>query len=348
MKKNGDLDILTAATELLKGPPLAIDHRGWGTWWCPFHDDAGRRGDSGKPNFGVDLETGRWNCFRCNQKGGSLYSLAKQLGSNWTPPENWKAVATKKARPTKVDALNEALIANRQCFVGSPAMTYARDVRGLTHYTAAVYSLGYGLPAPQVSKYSWDAARESRLIIRDTWLWAGSVVYADPPMNPAVINCRYIPDDLLPAKERWFGIDDNHHTWGRRKVPLGAWRITPQTKALIVVEGMFDMLVGGQTIAERGLHPEVVCVYTNGAAPSAAMLQWFTGHAADFYFVLIPDNDKGGLGGVSEVTGKFEPGWQQHLEEAIKNGGGQHWVCMTPDGNDPDQAFLSGWWPSVI
>jgi len=46
-------------------------------------------------------------------------------------------------------------------------------------------------------------ANESRLLIKDTWLWAGSVVYADPLINPTVINCRYIPEEQLPAKERW-------------------------------------------------------------------------------------------------------------------------------------------------
>jgi len=42
---------------------------------------------------------------------------------------------------------------------------------------------------------------------------AGSVVYGDPLINPTVINCRYIPEEQLPAKERWFDIQDRHRTW---------------------------------------------------------------------------------------------------------------------------------------
>jgi len=111
----------------------------------------------------------------------TLYSLAKALGANWDPPENWKdTVAFQKQRaPSKVDCLNEALASARAAFLSSPALKYAEQ-RGLSSYISAVYGLGYGQPKPTISTYSWKMANESRLLIKDTWLWAGSIVYADP------------------------------------------------------------------------------------------------------------------------------------------------------------------------
>lgn len=193
------------------------------------------------------------------------------------------------------------------------------------------------------------SASESKLVLRSgVWLWAGSVVYADPINQPTVINVRYIPDDRLPGGTRPFPIEENHHTWGVRQTPLGSWRITSSTRVLIVVEGLFDMLIGAQIVGERNLHPEVVTVYTNGASPVYRMLDWFTIHATRFDFVLIPDPDKAGLGVWDEAKKKNVPGWLQHVSSAIEKGGGRHCVIQTPDRLDPDEAFLSGWWPSTI
>ena len=64
--------------------------------------------------------------------------------------------------------------------------------------------------------------------------------------------------------------------------------------------------------------------------------------------MLIPDPDEAGLGGWDEEKKKNVPGWLQHVSGAIEKGGGRHYVLPTPDGLDPDEAFLSGWWPSII
>ena len=38
-----DVDILSAAEEIL-GPAVRVEaHRGWATFWCPFHNDVGPR-----------------------------------------------------------------------------------------------------------------------------------------------------------------------------------------------------------------------------------------------------------------------------------------------------------------
>ena len=351
------IDVVAEATKILKAPPLHIDQRrreAW--WWCPFHNDAARTGHSGKPNFSINTDTGQWSCFRCNNGGKTLHSLAKALGTDWEPPENWKEPAAgfqKQRAPSKVDCLNEALTSGRTAFLASPALPYIQS-RGLSTYTSAVYGLGYGQPKPVISDYSWKMANESRLLIKDTWLWAGSVVYADPLINPTVINCRYIPEEQLPAKERWFDIQDRHRTWGNRVVPLGSWRITAQTEVIMVVEGMFDMLVGAQTIASRGLHPEVVCVYTNGAKPASQIVNWFTEHAKRYYFIFIPDQDGAGVGEFRDIQhqdGSTEhrwlDGWKQVLEKAIKDGGGKYDFINTPDKLDPDEAFLQDWWPAI-
>jgi len=64
-----------------------------------------------------------------------------------------------------------------------PAWGYLAG-RGLRPYTSLVYGLGYGLPVPAVHRNVIEAASQSLMLRRDgTWLWAGSVVYADPPMR---------------------------------------------------------------------------------------------------------------------------------------------------------------------
>jgi DNA primase len=39
---------------------------------CPFHED-------NKPSFGINIDTGAWNCFSCGRKGKNIKSLAKIL-----------------------------------------------------------------------------------------------------------------------------------------------------------------------------------------------------------------------------------------------------------------------------
>ena len=54
--------------------------KGWITFWCPFHDDIGRKGHSGRPNFGLNVESGGWTCFVCGRSGGSLAKIGKRAG----------------------------------------------------------------------------------------------------------------------------------------------------------------------------------------------------------------------------------------------------------------------------
>lgn len=347
------IDILAEATKILQSPPaIPPDSRGWATWWCPFHGDSLRAGRGGKPNFGINMEIGYYKCLRCGESGPSLSYLSHKLGKGWRPDLSQAAAmdnyAGREIPKSKVNQLDEALSAARSSLLTSPAMPYLQE-RGLKPYTALVYGLAYGQPTPYVSQGTAQSACEAKLVLRSgIWLWAGGVVYADPINRPTVINVRYIPDERLPAGTRPFPIEENHHTWGVRQAPLGSWRITPSTRVLIVVEGLFDMLVGAQAVAERHLHPEVITVYTNGASPVHRMLDWFTANAAKYDFVLIPDQDKAGLGGWDDGKQKNIPGWLQHMSAAIEKGGGRHCVLNTPDGLDPDEAFLSGWWPSVI
>jgi hypothetical protein len=263
--------------------------------------------------------------------------------------------AGREVPKSKISQLDEALSAARSALLTSPAIPYLQE-RGVKQYTALVYGLAYGQPTPYISKDTALSAYESKLVLRNgVWLWAGGVVYADPINKPTVINVRYIPDERLPAGTRPFPIEENHHTWGVRQAPLGSWRITGSTRVLLVVEGLFDMLVGAQTVGERYLHPEVVTVYTNGASPVYRMLDWFTANATKYDFVLIPDQDGAGLGEFKDYQLKgggtekrWVKGWKDHITEALDKGEGHYTVINTPDGLDPDEAFLSGWWPSVI
>jgi DNA primase len=233
-----------------------------------------------------------------------------------------------------VDALDEAMSEARAHVRSSPAWAYLLE-RGIRPWTALVYGLGYGLPNPYVSRGTWQAAQDSMLIRGNgRWLWSGGVVYADPPSRPNVLNCRYIPADQLPAGERDFEPPENHHTWGKRTAPLGAWRINSTTRLLVVVEGLFDFLVFAQAINDRQ-RADAVAVYTNGAAPSKAMQAWFA-ERPQYDYLLVRDPDAAGAS------------WAETLKIAVTSGGGKGRLVTPPDKMDPDEAIRAGWWPAGL
>jgi hypothetical protein len=327
-------DILSAAEGILGTAVRVEEHRGWAIFWCPFHNDASREGTGGQPNFGVNLVSGYWKCLRCGARGGSLKSLQDKLGWKVPPPVSETIPTRPKRPPTQVQLLDEAVSEARACVQTSPAWSYLSR-RGVTPYIALVYGLGYGLPVPCVHREIMEAAKQSMMVRRDgTWLWAGGVVYADPPTHPSVMNVRYIPEEQLPKGTRNFTPAKNHKTWGNRLQPLGSWRITPGTHTIIVLEGLFDMLIAAQKIHQLGRDGEVVAVYTNGASPSAKMLQWFREHNR-YEYVLLSDPDKAG------------DEWTEHLTDAIRSGGADVQSLRPPAPLDPDEAILSGWWPSI-
>lgn len=328
-------DILSAAEELL-GPAVKVErNRDWAVFWCPFHDDAGRRGQGGHPNFGVHLVKGYWKCLRCGAGGGSLRSLSQKLrgaDADWVPPVS---VPRPTRPPSQVGQLSEALSEARSALQRSPAWNYLAS-RGVLPYTALVYGLGYGLPHPRVHRQTRDAARRSLMVRWDgSWLWAGSVLYADPPSHPTVLNVRYLPEDLLPEGARVFTPKKNHKTWGDRIQPLGSWRITPTTRSLIVLEGFFDLLLTAQKLHQLRREADTVAVYTNGSSPSARMLDWFRRHPA-YEYILLSDPDPAG------------EAWVKTVSDAIRHGGGQAHAIRPPGRLDPDEAILGGWWPSEI
>lgn len=314
------MSILDDAVQLL-GTPVKIDNRGWATWWCPFHDDQARYGAHGNPNFGINLEQGFWKCLRCGQHGSSLAALEHKLGE-WRPVLS-RVTMTRQPSNPQVNRLGEALAEARAAFADSPAFRYVVS-RGVKSRTALQYGLGYGITHPSVRLETIRAARYSRLVSHDgTWLWAGGVVYAEPPISPTTIQVRHLRQ----------GVDRKYQTWGRLLQPLGAWRLTATTSTVVVVEGMLDMLVLAQALRERELEDTQV-VYTAGSSPSRAMLDWFA--ASPYDYVLIPDRDEAGIS------------WTQALIPAIQHGGGAVIVAETPDALDPDQAVLKGWWPKGL
>lgn len=328
-------DILNAAEELLGKAVKVEEHRDWAIFWCPFHGDQTRAGNGGHANFGVHLVKGYWKCLRCGATGGSLKSLSKKLGADWKPP-NADTLTRKPVRlPTQVDCLDEAMSDARSRLHSSPAMQYLAS-RGVSAYTALVYGLGYGHPVPAVRKNVVDAAKQSLMLRRDgMWLWSGSVVYADPPLGPTVINARYIPETQLPPGTRNFTPPENHKTWGNRIQPLGAWRIKPTTRQIVVLEGLFDLLITAQKIHALGLDESVSAVYTNGASPAKRMLAWFHEHG-EYRYTLIHDPDKAGLEWCETVSGAI-----RHATSDVR-------IVSTPGTLDPDEAILGGWWPELL
>jgi hypothetical protein len=327
--------ILEEARKILKTNELRINKKGWAEFWCPAHPDEQRGGTTGMPNFAIDLNTGRYNCFRCGFKGGSLYSLAKKLGADYLPKQAEFIVKRPKREVNggiTVADLSEALADAQSRILSSSAMLYLKH-RGVTPYTAMMYGLGYGIGNPAVSYATSDAAYKLSLVLRREWLWSESVVYADPVTAPAVLNVRYLPPEYMRHR-RGFELKKDHRTWGDRLAPLGAWRITERTQAIMAVEGLFDMLVGAQFLDQRGLYPDIACVYTNGASPSAEIVEWFAQHDYDYF--LIQDPDKAG------------DRWTETLTGVMNEKGYKYTLIYPPDDKDPDKAFLSGWWPPCI
>jgi hypothetical protein len=209
------VDILSAAEEML-GPAVRVEaHREWATFWCPFHNDSDRAGQGGHANLGVNLTKGYWKCLRCGASGGSLKSLSYKLGKGWKPPVSAILPIRPERPPTQVEQLDEAMAEARANIQRSPAWRSLAQ-RGLRPYTSLVYGLGYGLPFPTVRRETIQAANQSLMLRRDgTWLWAGGIVYADPPTHPTVLNVRYIPEEQLPKGTRRFTPKKNHKTWGQ-------------------------------------------------------------------------------------------------------------------------------------
>lgn len=311
-------DILAEVSELL-GPPVAVHrHRGWADWWCPFHPDREKAGRGGRPNFGVNLTDGYWRCFRCGASGPSVQQLRTKLGADWKPKYH-ETSASREKTPVGISSVREGIDAARAALL-KKAMGYIRQ-RGLRPYTAMLYGLGYGIPRPPVSPQVWQAARELRLInSHDWWLWAGGIVYADPPYMPTFLQVRHLREGA-----------PKYQSWGRLGEPLGAWRITPKTRMVVVVEGMFDMLVVAQALYDRRLDGEVTPVYTSSASVSHTMREWFEKKRAEEY-LLIPDPDEAGRD------------WEKTLKVAIRKSGASCRVARPPDGLDPDEAILQGWW----
>jgi hypothetical protein len=98
---------------------------------------------------------------------------------------------------------------------------------------------------------------------------------------------------------------------------------------------LFDLLITAQKIHLLGREADTVAVYTNGASPAAKVLNWFNRHSK-FEYVLLRDPDKAGQE------------WAKTVSASIRHGGGKVRTLRPPDQLDPDEAILSGWWPSGI
>ena len=227
--------------------------------------------------------------------------------------------------------LDEALVSARAELGRSPGAAYLRG-RGLRDHTFSLYGLGFGLPVPAVSQKTIKFARQSRLVgYSGVWLWAGGVVYTDPPDKPSVLNVRYLDAEQLTPGTRDFTPNGKHKTWGRRTQPLGVWRMKTTTEWVFVVEGIFDMFVFAQSFRDRNLEHHVMAACTNGASPAKPVLDWFKTNP--YKYVLVPDSDQ---------AGRL---WTQKLTATIRQGGGSIWVANTLGNLDPDEAVLQGWWP---
>jgi DNA primase len=208
--------------------------------------------------------------------------------------------------------------------MGSAAWHYLQQ-RKIRPLTILQYGLGFGVPKPLVNSNTVLCARHSRLVGKNgEWLWAGGVVYADPPLQPVTIQVRHLRKGAI----------GKYQTWGRLIKPLGAWRIQRSTKIVVVVEGFFDLLAFSQALHNRDM-TTVIPLYTGGSSISWMMRNWFEAQNHFGYF-LVPDPDEAG------------EEWTKTLQSAIQRGKGICHIAHTPKGLDPDEAIFSGWWPKGL
>ena len=323
-------EVLAEAEELL-GPAVQVHwHRGWADFWCPFHDDAARQGKRGRPNFGVHLvddgriPQGAWKCQRCGESGRSLEALRKRLGKGgkgWKPPS--PARVQRRPLPPKkppFHLLAEAMAIAVANFRGSPAERYLAEERHIRPSIAYMYGVGYGIPFPSVPPAVLKAAQAHSLATqRGWWVWAGGVVYAEPPLKPDFIEIRHLRKSSPIS----------HQRVGSPKQPGGAWRVGPSTEIIIVVEGLMDMLSFAQVLHDKGLGNRVIPVFTGGSG-NPEIYQWLRRQSAHRDLIIVPDNDKGGRGLLNAL--------RRH-----KVTGGK--VVWPPEGKDPNDAIPEGWWP---
>jgi len=317
MRQNKNPQEILAEAEDILGPAEKVEwHRRWAVFWCPFHDDFSRQGKRGRPNFGVNLDEGYWKCLRCGASGPSLKALRHRLGKGWTPP-----LPERPAEPQRPPfaALLEAVAVARANFRGSPAERYLSETRRIRPAIASMYGVGYGVPFPPVSPATLRAAQAHRLATdKGWWIWAGGVVYTDPPMRPQMVQVRHLREKAY----------SKYQTWGRLNRPAGAWRVGATTEALVVVEGMVDMLALAQAFQDHGLGNAVIPLYLAGSG-SARSYEWLREKAGKRELILVPDPDDGGKDWIANLR-----------RHGVK---GQ--VFWPPDGLDPDEAVLAGWWP---
>jgi hypothetical protein len=259
--------------------------------------------------------------------------MARKLGKDYkpiSPSPNWQPIPP--VADYNIGDVMEAILHARANLARSPAERWMMERRGITRYTATTYGLGYGIAKPPVSSAVVDSAKNMKLAGKwGKWWWEESVIYADPPSNPDALLVRFLPDEY--ASPRKYPPRSIHQAWGILEEPLGAWRGDERTKGYLVVEGLFDMLVGSQYLNKYGLFPEIVAVYTKGSHPSFAMREWMA--ERDAMYFLVQDMDEAG----NE--------WTDSIVASLDMSGRKYRVFYPPDGKDPDEAFLSGWWPNI-
>lgn len=370
-----DDQIQRLAEEILGQEAIKVDRRSWATFWCPFHPDRASEGRGGRPNFGVNLSVGNWNCFRCNASGPSLWKLADELNQNPpneyfeerdrylehlgrtpfgasyqtaqmhdAPPDTYfqarddhelrdeapsPRVVAEDIPVRKLDeAVSWARWALWSCGEADDARHYILN-RGVSQVRALQYGLGYGLGTPDVEPETLVAAqdallaKESKYDVEYWWQWDGSIVYADPPVNPRVIQVRHLAG--------WRATELKYQSWGRFLEPLGTWRAKMSTEIIIAVEGLFDMLVFAEELTRRHIS-KVIPVSLGGASPSYESLEWLVRHPAAK--MLVPDPDDAG----EELV-------ERYLRIAENLGETDPYIVVPPNGLDPDEAILDGWFP---
>ncbi|WP_322508045.1 toprim domain-containing protein [Anaerolinea sp.] len=301
---NMEITVLDALVSLL-GEPVKVDHRGWATWYCPFHNDTGR------PNFGAHIYDGYWKCFSCGEQGGSVASLSKRLGKKVSGLLPHYEI--KKPEKPKINLVQEAFRLTQRNF--SPQATAYLRRRGILMEFAHFMGLGYGFhePPADLADGIIEEAKSLHLINEQGyWMWGHAILIGEPPTHPEFIQARFLSDN---KKFRFL-------SWGEKIHPLGWWMIENFNPSLVyIVEGMFDMLALNQVFWRIGF--KAVCLATGGASPSAQILEHIGILAKNRQIVLVPDQDEAG------------DKWTQFiLLEAPKAR-----VIAPPEGLDPDEAI---------
>ena len=112
---------------------------------CPFTANHSGRTEQRTPSFGIQEETGQWNCFSCHRRGPDIYVLYSAL-MGISDEEAKNTIGEPKFSANMVLAKLEALRKGEDDLRPRPMEPYPNTVPAYKHHASASYLRQRGVP----------------------------------------------------------------------------------------------------------------------------------------------------------------------------------------------------------